>query len=156
LDFYNWWNKSSSRHVAARTQYSDSHCRSVFVLNMYLLSREVLNMYLLSREVLNMYLLSREVLNMYLLSREVLNMYLLSREAPHVNFIVFSLTRPCLKHMIYSTRSEQANHYNNDAMIMHMTIYCFTCADCSCKCKSVIVCCCRWNQFFFQPSRSLL
>jgi hypothetical protein len=30
---------------------------------------------------------------------------------------------------IYSTRSEQANHYTNDVMIMHMTIYCFTCAD---------------------------
>jgi hypothetical protein len=39
---------------------------------------------------------------------------MLSGEATNTNFIVFGLTRPELKPMIYHTQGEHANHYTTD------------------------------------------
>jgi hypothetical protein len=40
---------------------------------------------------------------------------MLSREATNTNYIVFGLTRPGCKLMIYHTRGQHANHYATDA-----------------------------------------
>jgi hypothetical protein len=46
----------------------------------------------------------------------------LSGETTNTNFIVFGLTRPGLKHTIYRTRDEHANHYFTDAICSALKI----------------------------------
>ena len=46
-------------------------------------------------------------------------------EAVWNNFVVFGLTRPELKPMIYSTRGEHANHYTTDA-VLYFDLLCLT------------------------------
>ena len=43
---------------------------------------------------------------------------MLSGEAANTNFIVFGLTRPWLKTMIYHTQGEKADHYTHDACML--------------------------------------
>ena len=47
---------------------------------------------------------------------------MLSREATKTNLIVFGLTRPGLKPMIYGTLGEHTNHYTTDTVFAGITI----------------------------------